>query len=107
MAGQRVSLLRIGMRLWFGQNARRLAKNLAREPQGEVECALVMQMAFTHRSEKILTNEEMTDWQMYQNGNPRNVTGLERLAQDTGPQSWAIACTVTPLQRSTTPASSS
>jgi hypothetical protein len=81
MAGQRVSLLGIGMRLWFGQNARRLAKNLAREPQGEVECALVMQMAFTHRSEKILTNEEMTDWQMYQNGNPRNITDLERLAR--------------------------
>ena len=25
------------------------------KPQGEVECALVMQMAFTHRSENILT----------------------------------------------------
>ena len=36
-------------------NARRLAKNLAREPQGEIESALVMQMAFTHRSENILT----------------------------------------------------
>jgi hypothetical protein len=30
------------------KRARGLAKNLAREPQGEVECALVMQMAFTH-----------------------------------------------------------
>ena len=37
------------------KRARRLAKNLAREPQGEVECALVMQMAFTHRNENILT----------------------------------------------------
>jgi hypothetical protein len=37
------------------KRARRLAKNLAREPQGKVECALVMQMACTHRNENILT----------------------------------------------------
>jgi hypothetical protein len=34
------------------KRARGLAKNLAREPQGGV---LVMQMAFTYRSENILT----------------------------------------------------
>ena len=45
----------------FGQNAPAdLRKYLAREPQGKVECALVIQMACTHRSENILTNEEMT-----------------------------------------------
>jgi len=37
------------------KRARRLAKNLAREPQGEVECALVMRIAFTRRSENVLT----------------------------------------------------
>jgi hypothetical protein len=37
------------------KRARSLAKNLAREPQGEIESALVIQIAFTHRSENILT----------------------------------------------------
>jgi hypothetical protein len=43
------------MSLCFGQIARRLAKNLAREPQVEVECVLAMQIAFTRRSGNILT----------------------------------------------------
>jgi hypothetical protein len=37
------------------KRARRLAKNLAHEPQGEVECAPAMRIAFTRRSENILT----------------------------------------------------
>ena len=37
------------------KRARRLAKNLAREPQGEVECVLAMRIAFTRKSENILT----------------------------------------------------
>ena len=40
--------------LW-PKRARRLAKNLAREPQVEVDCALAMRIAFTRRSENILT----------------------------------------------------
>src|SRR6516225_7339832 len=40
-----------------------------------------MRIAFTHRSENILTNEEMTDWQTYRNGNPREIWNLERLAR--------------------------
>ena len=37
------------------KRARRLAKNLAREPQVEIDCALAMRIAFTRRSENILT----------------------------------------------------